>query len=338
MATPPPPDTTATTRQAASRAYLFLAVVMLFWSGNSVVGRAVRDTVPPFTLAFGRWLGALIFMAPWAIPALRRDAARLRHHAGIVIFLGLCGVASFNGLLYLALHFTTASNAILVQAAIPPMILMLNLLIFRERAPLHQVTGVALSTLGVLIVVCKGDLGILTHLDFNRGDLLVLAAVLGWALYTVLLRLKPPLEPISFLAVTFLVAAVAMAPLAAGEFLSGARIGWSPMVAGALLYVALLPSLVGYLLYNLAVGMIGAGRAGQSVALMPVFGALLAALLLHEPLRPYHALGMALVLAGIARAALKRDQGTASKREEAPAPLPVSQNQRPPVPKTGKMG
>lgn len=336
MATPP--DTTTTSPRATLRAYLFLTAVMLFWSGNSIVGRAVRDAVPPFTLAFGRWLGALIFMSPWAIPALRRDAPRLRQHVGMVIFLGLCGVASFNGLLYLALHFTTASNAILVQAAIPPMILVLNLLIFRERAPLHQVVGVALSTLGVLIVVCKGDLGILLRLAFNRGDLLVLAAVLGWALYTVLLRLKPPLEPISFLAVTFLVAALAMAPLAVWEFLTGARIAWSPAVAGALLYVALLPSLVGYMLYNLAVGMIGAGRAGQSVALMPVFGALLAALLLHEPLRPYHAVGMALVLAGIARAALKRRRSAAPRRNQSVAPLPVSQNQRPPVPKTGKMG
>jgi drug/metabolite transporter (DMT)-like permease len=295
-------------RRRAWVAYAFLATVMLFWAGNSIIGRAIREAVPPFTLAFARWSGALLLMAPWAIPAVRRDQAILRKHWPMVLLLGLCGVASFNALLYLALHYTTASNAILVQAAIPPVILVLNFMLFRERAAPLQMLGVTLSTLGVVLVVSRADPAVLLHMAFNRGDLLVLCAVIGWALYTVCLRKKPPLAPLTFLCATFLVGALVMLPLAVIEAAGGAHVVWRGTTFGALAYVAVLPSLVGYLLYNAAVEMIGAGRAGQTVTLMPVFGAFLAAALLGEPLHGYHYAGIAIILVGVALAALPRMQ------------------------------
>jgi drug/metabolite transporter (DMT)-like permease len=272
---------------------------MLLWSGNSIVGRAVRDDVPPFTLAFVRWVGALLVVLPFAWRHLKIDGAALRRHWQIVLTLGLVGVAAFNGLLYSGLRHTTATNALLLQAAIPALVLLFDRTVFGVRATAWQVLGVTVSTLGVLAIITRGLPEALFGLQFGTGELMILAAVLAWSLYTSLLKLRPGIHPLSFLIVTFAIAAAAMAPLAAHEWQQGERIVWGPLALGSMAYVALLPSAVAYGLYNAAVADLGAVRAGLSITLLPLLGALLAAALLDEPLLGFHFLGMALILAGI---------------------------------------
>lgn len=282
-----------------------LALVMLLWVGNSIVGRAVRDDVPPFTLAFVRWMGALIVVLPFAWRHLQTDGAALLRHWRIVLTLGLVGVAAFNGLLYSGLRHTTATNALLLQAGIPALVLLFDRTIFGLRATRWQVLGVTVSTLGVLAIITRGLPEALLGLHFGGGELLILAAVLAWSLYTSLLKLRPGIHPLSFLTATFVIAAVAMAPLAVHEWQQGERIVWGPLAFGSMAYVALLPSAVAYGLYNAAVADLGAGRAGQAITLMPLLGALLAAALLDEPLLQFHFLGMVLILAGIVVASLR---------------------------------
>jgi drug/metabolite transporter (DMT)-like permease len=160
------------------------------------------------------------------------------------------------------------------------------------------------SMLGVAVIVFEGDPSAALRLQFGRGDALVLAAVVVWALYTVFLRLRPRISPVSFIATTFLIGVLAMAPLAAGEWQAGQSIRWSTGLAGAFAYVALLPSLVAYFIYNSAARTVGPARAGQTITLLPLFGALVSALLLGERLHPFHFAGMALILAGIVLTAL----------------------------------
>lgn len=304
----------------AGLAYLLLLVVMLTWAGNAIFGRLASGDIPPFTLALERWVGALLLMSPFVAGPLKRDWPVLRAHWRMVLALGLFGIASFNGFLYLGLHHTTASNAILMQAATPPMILVANLVLFRQKARALQVLGVALSTIGVVLVVVRADLGVLLGLHFALGDLLVLCGVTGWAVYTSLLRKRPPVDPRSLLAATFMVGALAMLPLAIGEWAQGQRVVWHPITVATFAYVAIFPSLIGYYLYNLGVGMIGGARAGQTITLMPIFGAVLAAALLGEPLHAYHLAGMALILAGIALSAL------GGRRSVADGDAPVSKS------------
>lgn len=284
--------------------YLFLGLVMLFWAGNSIVGRAVRDDIPPFTLAFVRWVGALAILAPFAVRHVARDLEALKAAWKPVLLLGVIGVAGFNGFLYVGLRQTTATNGLLLQAAIPFMVMMFDALFFRMRPGLWQVAGVALSTVGVAVIVLQADLSAITTLRLNGGDMLVLGGVLAWAFYTSLLRLRPAVHPLSFLMVTFAIAAVVMAPFAATEWRGIAAIDWRPEVVGAFAYVAILPSVVAYFLYNAAVGVIGAARAAQTLSVMPLVGALLAAFLLNEPLGMHHAAGMVLILGGIAMTAV----------------------------------
>jgi drug/metabolite transporter (DMT)-like permease len=290
-------------RQQA-RAFALLGLVMLLWAGNAIVGRAVRDDVGPFTLAFVRWTGACLVLAPFALRPLVREWKAIRRAWKEILLLGSLGVAAFNALLYSGLQYTTAANSLLLQAAIPPAVMLFDRLFFAERSSIWQSVGVTGSVLGVAVIVFEGDPGAALRLQFGVGDALVLAAVVVWALYTVFLRLRPEISPVSFIATTFLIGVLAMAPLAAWEWQAGQTIRWSAGVAGAFAYVALLPSLLAYFIYNAAARTIGPARAGQTITLLPLFGALLSALLLGERLHPFHFAGMALILAGIVLTAL----------------------------------
>lgn len=307
-----------------ARAFAALMLVMLFWAGNSIVARAVRFEVPPFSLAFGRWTIAFLLLAPFAWRPLRRDMAAIMRGWKAVLLLGLLGIGAFNALLYSGLQETTASNALLLQAATPALVALLDRVLFGVRVGGVQAVGIAFSVVGVLAIVFQGDPATALRLHFGRGDAIVLASVVVWSLYTVLLRLRPAISPISFVAATFAVGVVTMAPLAGWEWYAGRHVQWSPTVGAAFLYVGVLPSLVSYFIYNWAAHAVGPARAGQAITVMPVFGALLSAALLGESLFGYHFAGMALILLGIGlgalglRASAAGGAGAGSRLEQRP--------------------
>jgi drug/metabolite transporter (DMT)-like permease len=290
-------------RQQA-RAYVLLGLVMLLWAGNSIVARAVRNDVGPFVLSFVRWAGASLVLLPFALGPLRRDWAALRQSWPIMLVLSLSGIAAFNAIMYTGLHYTTATNGLLLQAAIPPTVLAADRLLFGARAGWVQWLGVVASMLGVAVIVFQGQPSHVLGFRFGLGDGLVLLACADWAFYTVMLRKRPAVSPLSFLLATFLVGLAAISPLALWEALTGPPVRWGAGVGAAFLYVALLPSLLSYLIYNHAADVVGPARAGQAITLLPLFGALLSALLLGEALHAYHFAGMALILIGIVVSAL----------------------------------
>jgi drug/metabolite transporter (DMT)-like permease len=300
-----------------TRAFLLLGLVMLFWAGNSITGRAVRGDIPPFTLAFGRWLVAVLVLAPFAVRRLVAEREAALAGWRWILALGVLGIVCFNAFIYSGLHYTTAANALLLQASIPALVLVLDRMIFGTRAGRLQIAGVVASTLGVVWIVFRGDASALSSLRLGLGDALVLCGVVVWALYTVLLRRKPAISASSFLLLVFLIGALAMAPLAVWEWRQGLAVDWSPRVLAAFAYVGVFPSVLAYFIYNTATARLGAGRAGQAITLMPLFGALLSALLLGERLESYHLAGMTLILAGIAIAALASRPGAQDKTKVA---------------------
>lgn len=272
---------------------------MLFWAGNSIAGRALAGLTPPVALSFWRWAGALVLVTPLAWPHLKRDLPLLRRRWGLIVALSLMGVASFGVLLYFGLQTTTALNSVLMQAAIPPLVMLLGWLALGDRVSRWQVAGVALSLAGVLSVVAKGRPWDLLHLGLNAGDGLILIGVALYAVYSLILRRRPDVHPLSLLWATFVVAVLVLAPLYAQEIAAGRRITATPEALAGIAYVAVFPSFLAYLFYNRGVELAGAARASQYLHLQPIFGAVLAVLLLGEAFRPYHAAGMALILAGI---------------------------------------
>jgi drug/metabolite transporter (DMT)-like permease len=289
-------------RRLTANPYLLLALAVAFWAGNAVIGRAVHGVVPPVGLAFFRWLGALVVMMPFAWPHLRRDFPKAVAAWPWVVILAACGIGGFNTLLYIGLQYTQAINSLLMQSTMPAIILLFSYAFFRERFSLFQGLGVVVSMVGVLVIITAADPARMAALDLNRGDLWVFAAVVVYALYSALLRKRPAgIHPLTFVALTFFIGDLMLAPFAAWEaFGAGRPMDWGhPYTWMAISYVAVFPSVLSYLCFNRGVELIGANRAGLFIHLNPLFGSLLAIVFLGETFAPYHGAGMALILAGI---------------------------------------
>lgn len=281
-------------------AYLLLTLAALFWSGNFVLGRGVTEIIPPVALAFWRWAGALMILAPFAIRGVIRQNREIRKNLGILTLLAILSVTNFNTFIYHALRTTTAINAFLVNSMTPIFIVLVSWIGFNDRINFRQAVGVVLSFIGLVWIVTQGNLHILLTVRFSSGDLWTLAAALSWACYTVLLRKRPKhIDPVPFLTILVLIGLVFLSPIYLWEIRSGASFQWSPVVFASIGYVALFPSVIAYVFWNNSVAVVGANKAGIFMHLMPVFGILLAFVFLGETLAVYHLVGMVLIFSGI---------------------------------------
>jgi drug/metabolite transporter (DMT)-like permease len=279
--------------------YLLLILAALFWSGNFVLGRAVRADVPPIGLAFWRWCGGSILVLGFAWPYLKRDWGLIWQHWKIILLLSVLGVATFNTLVYTGLQYTTAINALLMQSAMPVLIVLMSYFFFGETVTAIQGVGIMLSLMGVLTIIGQGRLEVLTSLSLNRGDLLVFIAVALYAAYSALLRRRPSIHPLSFIAATFIAGTVILLPFYLWENGTGRVMSIDGVTLLTVGYVAIFPSILAYLCYNRGVELAGANRAGLFVHLMPVFGSIMAILLLSERFGWFHGVGIMLILGGI---------------------------------------
>jgi drug/metabolite transporter (DMT)-like permease len=290
----------APTKPRLVTAYLLLVVTMLSWSGNAIVGRALAGLVPPFGLSLMRWTVAFLAILPFVAAELVAKRAVLRRRWRILLALGLLGLTICNSLGYLGLNWTTALNAGLINSAGPMLTLAAAFLFYRERAGPTQILGMLISLLGVLVIVLRGDVTALLALDVNRGDLAILGGVAVWAVYTVMLRHRPPeLSPLALLGVLFAIAAVTVLPLHLVESWLGYPLPGSEPALLGYLYVGLFPAVIAFFGWNRGVAVLGANRASLFTHLMPLFSALLARLLLGEQIRPYHFVGALLIFFGI---------------------------------------
>jgi len=281
------------------RPRLLLTLTAAFWAGNMVLGRAIVGTIPPITLACLRWIFASLIFLPFAWPHLRKDAHAIAKNWGILLFLGFIGPACYNSLSYLGLVSTEALNGLVLSAAGPMIIALTAWSIFGDRLDMMQVTGMAAAFAGMLLVVAKGSLMSLAALKFNPGDLLLLAGMTAWSIYTAFLRKRPPVSWQSYNLVTYAIAAIMNIPAAYAEHELGYTLSATWMTAAAIFYVAIFPSLIAYIFYNRAVELLGPAPAGLYLFLMPVFGAIFAMPLLGEKPHLYHAAGFALIIAGV---------------------------------------
>lgn len=280
--------------------YLLLTLTTLFWSGNMVIGRAIRGDIPPMTLAFWRWAIALMLVLPFALPHLRTQWPLLRRGWKPILILGALGVGGYNTLAYIALQNTTATNATLLNSFIPIATIALSWAFLKKRLRQAEGLGVALSFIGVATIVLRGDPANLATLSLNIGDLWMLGAVLVWAIYTIGLQWRPGgVHPMLMLAAFTTVGVALLAPAYAWEVSSGKHINLHAGSFAALLYVGIFPSFLGYIFYNRAVAEVGASTGSLFIHLMPVFGTLLAAIFLHEIPVVYHYAGIAMIFAGI---------------------------------------
>ncbi|WP_134495999.1 DMT family transporter [Microvirga pakistanensis] len=281
------------------QAYLLLILTTLMWGGNAIAGRLAVGEVSPMLLTCIRWIIVVAILGPLVGRQVVSEWAKIRPRWLYTILMGASGFTAFNALFYAAAYHTSAVNLTIFQGAIPVLVLIGTILFFGARVIPLQVLGMIVTILGVVLVSVKADWEVLKTLSLNIGDVWMLVACVFYAGYTLGLRRRPPVSGLVFFAALAGVAFLTSLPPLAVEIAQGAA-QW-PTGKGwlILLYIGLFPSLLSQIFFIRGVELIGPARAGLFVNLVPVFGALLAVLLLGEPFAFYHALGLFLVLGGI---------------------------------------
>jgi len=281
-------------------AFLLLALSNLFWAGNWVIGRAIRDAFDPITLNFWRWLGAALILAPFALPGFAAKQGIIWRSAGLLMLLALTGVVLFQSLVYLGLRTTTTVNAVLLNSSAPLFMLFCSWLIEGERGTRRQIAGMLISLVGILVILSRGKLESLLELQFHVGDVWILLAMPMWGVYSVLLKRRPAeLGGTIFLFLISVGGVVLLAPAFALEaLLTPPR--WPTMVeAAGVLYIVLAASVGAFICWNRGVAVVGANAAGFTLNLLPAFGTVLAIIFLDEDFHLFHAIGIAAILLGV---------------------------------------
>ena len=284
---------------------LLLTVPPLLWAGNAIVGRLVRDAVPPMTLNWLRWSLALLILLPLGRAMLRPGSGLLTDWRRYAL-LGLLGVGLYNALQYLALQSSTPINVTLVAAGMPVWMMLVGALFFNAPLRRRQVEGAVLSIVGVVLVLSRGDWQQLLGLRLVIGDVYMVLATICWSFYSWLLT-QPKDRPAvradwaAFLLAQVIYGVLWSGALAAIEWSAAPRhIDWSPTVLAVLAFVAIGPAVTAFRCWGA-----GVQRAGPTVAaffsnLTPLFAALMSLLFLHEAPHLYHGAAFLLIAGGIA--------------------------------------
>ncbi|UZF92355.1 DMT family transporter [Bosea sp. NBC_00550] len=283
---------------------LLLPLPPLFWAGDLLLGRALAGSFPPVSLAVGRWLVALACLAPFVLGALSAQRQALFRARWLVLACGAFGIAGYNALGYLALQSAPAASVAFLNSTLPLMVPLAAFALGVERVSARTLAGVAISFAGVAWIVARGEPSTLSRLGISGGEPLVLVAVANYAVYSVLLRRRAAdLDPLVFLAATMVAGLFVLLPFWIWELARGATIPTAPGPLAAVLYIGVFASLLAFVIWNRCVATLGPSVTGASFHLVALFTAVLAFLLLGEPVRPFHFVGAALILCGFGLAA-----------------------------------
>ena len=296
----------ASFRRIGANPYLLLILTTLMWSANGIAGRLAIGEVSPMVIVTMRWLLASMVLFAFARRQIVADWQVLKHHLPLVIFGGVFGFTAFNALFYLAAHHTSGVNMTILQGSLPIFVLLGASIVLRGATTRLQWIGILLTMAGVATVASQGSFETLMALSFNVGDIWLVIACMIYAAFTLTLRKRPKVSGIGFFSILAVAAFLSSLPLLGWEWTSG-DLQW-PSVRGweILTFVTLGPSLLAQLFFLQAVELIGPSRASVFTNLVPIFGPMIAIIVLGEPFHLYHALALVLVLGGIALAEWRR--------------------------------
>ena len=288
-------------KQSNFLAYIFLLLTVTFWAGNFVVGKfASMYEVPPFSLNFYRWFFAWLILAPFTIPEIIKKKDYIISNYKLFIILGVTSITIFNSIVYYSLNFTQVISGVLMISTIPVMIMFFSSILKIEKTNIFQVIGVILSFLGVIIIITKANFEILKNLNFNKGDITMVIAMLSWALYSTLLKKqKYEISQLSLLQVVMSFGLIFLIPIYFIEYQLGFRITLEKPFILILSYVVLLPGLASFILWIKGISIIGANRSGVFLHLMPIMSAIMAMIIFNEKFMFYHMLGACFIISGI---------------------------------------
>ncbi len=300
-------------RGQVALAALGLVLTNALWGGNNVIARGVVDEIPPLAVSFWRWTLALVIVLPFAWPHVRRDWSKIRTMPVRLTILAFLSVGCYNSLLYQSAVFTSAINISIIAATMPVATIALALLLLGEPIRPRKLVGIAISFAGVLVVVTGGQPAVLAELGFNLGDLLMVGAMLAWAVYSVLLRRHPlGLHPVGLLGTLIFLGVLLLLPVYLIEYTIKGGFAVDQRTLLVFAYVGIGPSLIAFALWNHGVTVLGPTTATLFVYLAPIFTALFARIFLGEALETFHLIGGLMILAGFLTASFHRARNRAT--------------------------
>ncbi len=282
-------------------AYIFLFLAVLFWSGNFLVGKyASYHQIPPFSLNFYRWLFAWLILIPFTYNEVILNKNYIKNNYKFFILLGITSVTVFNSIVYYSLNFTQVISGVLMISTIPVMIMFISSILKIEKANKFQLIGVALSFLGVITIITKANFDVLRNLNFNKGDLTMVVAMLSWATYSALLKVKKHnVSQLCLLQIIISFGLLFLIPVYIFEFILGYRIEINLPFTLTLAYVVLFPGLLSFICWIKGISLIGPNRSGIFLHLMPILSAIMAMIIFDEIFMFFHVLGALFILSGI---------------------------------------
>lgn len=281
-------------------AYFLSVLVVVFFAGNILVGKAIND-LPPFTIAFSRLLIAFIILFPIGFRSAWKHRQQFITHWKPFLIITLTGITFFNTFLYGALQFTSSTNVSVLESVIPAVTVILSVLFLNEKLRGLQWFGVSISLFGALWVVMDGHLLELGTIDWNIGDAIMIGAIFSWSIYSLVLGKYIHLFPqYGILFVMTGISVIVLLPIMLVEwFLLGVPSFDTPKLWGGLLYLGIFPSVIAILCYNRVVNLLGAAQAAIFLNFLPVATMLGAFFWLGETITWMQIIGAAMVIIGV---------------------------------------
>ena len=293
--------------------YLFAIGATALWSGNFIVARGLSESIPPISLAFWRWVVAVIVFLPFALKPLIAEWDILKANLPYLSITSVLGITIFNTLIYLAGHTTTAINLSLISITFPVFIVILSRIFFCELITANKGVGIIIVATGVIVLITKGAPSTLLQLSFAIGDVWMLAAAIIFAIYSILIKHKPEQLSIwAFQLSTFILGLIFLFPFFIWEYATAPPVAFDTQTVGSILYVGVFASLSAFVLWNKAIVAVGPSKAGMIYYTLPLFSGLLAYLFLQEDISMIHFYSALLIVSGILTANYEKPaQGSA---------------------------
>ena len=284
-----------------TKAYTMLILATLFWAGNFTIGKfAYTENVPPYSLAFFRWILVWIILLPFTFKEIPKIKTEVKNNLSLFFILGFTSVGIFSAFTYNALNYTQVINASLFNTAIPVSIILVCFLLKIEKTNIFQISGLIVSVLGILAIITRLDLNILLTLNFNKGDIYMIIAIISWGIYSAFLKKKTfDISLLSLVHVVCTFGLIILLPAFLFELAQGKTTGLNSNLIFILLYIAIFPSIGSYYCWAGAVSIIGANRAGIFLSLIPLFSTIFAMIFFNEKFLFFHFIGSVLIILGL---------------------------------------
>jgi drug/metabolite transporter (DMT)-like permease len=284
-----------------TKAYIMLILATLFWAGNFTIGKfAYMESVPPYSLAFFRWILVWIILVPFTYKEIPKIKTEVKNNLLLFFILGFTSVGIFSAFTYNALNYTQVINASLFNTAIPVSIILVCFLLKIEKTNIFQISGLIVSGLGILAIITRLDLNILLTLNFNKGDIYMVVAIISWGIYSAFLKKKTfDISLLSLVHVVCTIGLIILLPAFLFELAQGKTTEINSNLIFILLYIAIFPSIGSYYCWAGAVSIIGANRAGIFLSLIPLFSTIFAMIFFNEKFLFFHFIGSVLIILGL---------------------------------------